>query len=149
MKFHVLFSVSLSTLLCAVSCSGGGGGEAGGNSGLLMEGTLIQGSSVGHAFSGAKHSAGQPIGSVEICASGACSMTDDAGHWGFLMEGEFAGGDVVLTVQGHGIDSSTIVSVPAGAENVQLDLVNNSGVVEAHTVSIDGAEQPHSHEHGE
>ena len=145
MKLTVLFTLSL--IFLTVGCGGGGGGDD--SDGMVLEGTLIQGSGSGHALISPKHSEGEPIGEVEICALGGCSTIDATGHWGFLVEGEFGGGDVAFTVQGHGIDTTAVVDIPAGTRSAAFDFINNGGAVSAHTIVFDGVEHEHSHDESE
>lgn len=124
----------ISTLALLPAC---GGGSSGSDSSLVIEGTLTEnGGAAGHS---ARHGVGQKIGKVEICGLGECSTTDDAGQWGFAVDAPFAGGPVVLTVIGHGIDSTFSMDVPSSARNVVLDLQHSAGgVIEAHHITIDG-----------
>jgi hypothetical protein len=127
-------------------CSGDGGGDS---DGVVFEGTLTQGESVAHdSRIKPKHSAGEKIGEVTVCALGSCSETDSNGQWGFLVEGDFSGGDVAFSFDGHGIATTTIVEVPAGAKNVEIDFLNEGGTIHTHEFLVDGA--PHEdHEHAE
>ena len=135
--------------LCALlpACGGGGGGSSG--SGLTIEGTLTQGGAAEHSAN-LKHESGEHIESVQICALGACSVTDSAGQFGFEAGAGFAGGEVLFTVNGHGIDTTSVVEIPAGAKEVIIDFQHAAGVVTATHVTVDGETSHHEdegHEH--
>jgi hypothetical protein len=138
--------------LALVSCGGGSGGS----SGILIEGQLTQGGSVSHSL--LRHSAGQHIGEVEICALGECSVTDSEGQFGFLTPASYKGGEILLTVNGHGINTTVVADIPEVENDVNLQLVNNSGVVTVAQMLVDGLdasgiseehEDPHGSGHSE
>ena len=119
----------------------------------MFEGSLIQGEdAAAHSekqlYAQVAHGAGESLENIQICALGECSKTDAKGIWGFATEEAFAGGDVLFTVNGHGIDSAVVVNVPAGAKNVVIELENHGDEgVHAHSVVADGAEvTQHHHE---
>ncbi len=140
-----IFSIAIA-LITLTGCGGGGGDGSVSTDGLVLEGSLTQGSESSHARIATKHSEGEPLESIEICALGSCSTTDATGHWGFLVEGAFTGGDVQFTVNGHGISASPIFHVPEGAENVVFELVHSGGVVSATSITVDGVEHSTVHE---
>lgn len=128
---RIVRSLSLVLLLLALlSCSGGSA-----KGGLVLEGLLIQGTSTGHAR--LLHSEGQFIGNVEICAFGACSITDENGQWGFATETAHEGGPVTLSINGHGIATQTPVELPAGAQYAVVELTHSDGAVEAHLEALE------------
>ncbi len=87
------------------------------------------------------HGAGEFLENIEICAVGECSKTDANGRWGFASEATFAGGDIAFTIKGHGIDTTTIITVPSGADNVEIEFENHGTEgVHAHSVVVDGVE---------
>ena len=127
------------TLTALSACSGGGSSD----SGMLIEGSLTEAGGASHSrIVQPKHSAGQRIENVEICALGECSVTDGEGQWGFVAGEGFAGGAVLFTIEGHGIDTSTVVNIPAGANDIFLDLAHlPGGVVHAQHITVDGVTQ--------
>lgn len=132
-SFPLLKSCFLTIFVVGASACGGGGGSD--DSGVLLEGTLTEDGGAGHdkAFN-FRHSSGQRIGNVQICGLGECSTTDDEGQWGFVLPGEFTGGDVELSVIGHGISSSAVVNVPAGSTEMFLGLRHvEGGIIEVDT----------------
>lgn len=140
---NILFSF---LLFCSFLLACGGGGSS--DSGMLFQGKLTQGSAAHHKLF-LKHGAGEPIGNVTICALDGCTITDDAGEWGFVVESEFAGGPVEFSIDGHGISAKTIIEVDAGANQVDVEFVHQgNGVVSAEEVVIDGHNHA-SHDHGD
>jgi len=137
--------IAFSFIVCSTGCNGGGGSS---------EGTIVQGvlteRGVGHASSdlpSPKHSAGQQIEEVKICVRGECSITDGAGQWGVNLE-NFTGGDVEILVDGHGIDSSTSVSLPPTAKEVEIDLAHSKNTIAVEKLIIDGEDHTgHDHSH--
>lgn len=99
------------TLLFLSACGGGSSGN-----GILIEGQLLQGAETHHTSALFRHGANEPIGEVTICALGECSITDDAGNWGFAAPGDFQGGDVEFTIVGHGINARTNVALPGSSD---------------------------------
>lgn len=141
-------SVALSCLVFA-SCGGSGGGSD--ESGTVFEGVLIQGDAVVHAerdlLAQVAHGAGEFLENIEVCALGECSKTDANGRWGFATASRFAGGEVLFSIVGHGIDTSVVIDVPSGADNVVVEFENHGEEgVHAHSVLVDGAEAPQHHE---
>jgi hypothetical protein len=118
------------------------------DSGMLIEGTLTEAGGAGHGKSLLlKHSDGQRIEDVQVCALGECSTTDGEGQWGFVAGEGFPGGDVLFTVNGHGIKTATAVNISGGAKEVFLDLRHvEGGLVEATHVTVDGETEDN---HGE
>lgn len=146
-SIKVLF-VALSCLVLA-SCGGSGGGDS--ESGTVFEGVLIQGEGVVHAerdvVAQVSHGAGEFLENIEVCALGECSKTDANGRWGFATASRFAGGEVLFSIVGHGIDTTVVLDVPSGAENVVVELENHGAEgVHAHSVLVDGVEAPQHHE---
>jgi len=132
-----------------LACGGSGGSSS---EGLVLEGTLIQGEDASHARLSPKHSGGQPIATVVVCALGACSETDELGHWGFLIEDGFSGTEIEFTFAGHGIDTQTIVPLVGNARDVFLEFSNIAGPDHLDAATDDGVEQPVSvegHHHDE
>ncbi len=128
--------------LCA-ACGGGGGSS----DGTVIQGTLTQ-SGIGHSAAIApKHSSGERIEEVKVCVLSECSITDGEGQWGVNVQ-NFAGGEVAVTVNGHGIDSQTTVSLPATARDVVIDLGRDGNVITVDKLLIDGEDHTgHDHEH--
>ena len=140
--------VALSCLVFA-SCGGSGGGDS--DSGTVFEGVLAQGDGVVHSerdlLSQVAHGAGEFIENVEVCALGECSKTDATGRWGFATASRFAGGEVLFSIVGHGIDAAVVLDVPSGADNVVVEFENHGAEgVHAHSVLVDGTEAPQHHE---
>lgn len=133
-------------VLCLSACGGGGSSD----DGMLIEGTLTEAGGADHSLSLVlRHDEGARIEEVEICALGQCSTTDGAGQWGFVAPESFSGGAVSFTVVGHGIDTTTVVEIPADAGEVFLDLQHvEGGLVEAAHITVDG-ETTHNEEHHE
>ena len=133
--------------LC-ISCGGGGSSSS---DGMVIQGTLIQGAEVAHAErleAQVLHSASEPIENVEICALGECSRTDASGQWGFALSDAFTGGDVLFSIDGHGIADELSISIPQGAREVMVELENGEGAqVHVHEMIVDGVSVPQ--EHGE
>lgn len=131
-----------------VGCSSGGGDD----NELVLQGVLIQGSGAGaHVGLFTKHAPGEPIGEVSVCALGECSLTDDRGQWGFSSKNVWAGGALMFTLRGHGLDAQAIVELPAEARDVSLEF--ERGVTEVYVthLTIDGHTQHleiEGHEHG-
>ena len=131
---------------CA-SCGGSGGSSDSGN---LIEGTLTEAGGAGHTSVLLKHSSGQYIENVKICALNQCSTTDKDGQWGFILGENFPGGNTTFTVSGHGIETSSVIEIPAGANEVFLDLQHvEGGLVKAEHITVDGVESHHETEHHE
>ena len=142
--------VSLSLLLalsaCLISSCGGGSSD----SGILLEGLLTQGEEVVHSASATlRHAANENIEDVEICALGECATTDSAGEWGFVAPESFIGGSIQFTIKGHGIDSTSEVTVPEGAQAVYVHFENSAdGHVIVHHKTVDGVEvEADGHDH--
>ena len=129
--------------------SGSGGGVVTAGSGVITGRNVVP---------SVMHSAGEPLEKVQVCVLGQCSTTDGLGQWGMAAPDSFAGGDALFTVNGHGIDSSLVVTLPIGASDIVVTLVHQPGAgVSASRVTADGedtatgaddAEHDHgSHEH--
>lgn len=132
-------------LLCILSSCGGGGGSG---SGMLIEGTLTEAGGAGHATVLLRHSAGQRIENVQICALGECSTTDSEGQWGFVAPEEFHGGEVLFSLNGHGISQAATVVIQPGAEEVIIDFQHvEGGLIEATHVTTDGVTNHDNHDH--
>lgn len=129
----ILLTLSLTLTAC------GGDSDVTFTSGMLVEGTLIQGEGTTHdAALGFKHSSGTAIENVQICGLERCSTTDGQGQWGFVANEDFKGGSATFTVKGHGIDTTTAVQIPLNAKEVFLDLKNIAGKVSAEHITADG-----------
>ena len=127
-----LFLVSLLALFSA--CGGGGSYD-----GTVIQGTLIEQGN-GHVSTqgiSLKHSASEPLEDVKVCILGECSITDGLGQWGLNIE-DFPGGDIPVVVEGHGIDASVNVSLPASAREVEMDLGHDGNVITVESLLIDG-----------
>jgi hypothetical protein len=125
-------------MLCLVSCGGGGSSSQG----MLIEGTLIQGEQSSHKVL-YKHASNEPLENVTICALGECSTTDSKGQWGFVAPETFNGGDILLSVNGHNIAASTIVSLPPNANEVVMELIHSAGAIKLEHLTIDGVTEHH------
>lgn len=142
--FLTLFST---LLLLSVGC----GGESS-DSGPLIEGTLTEGGVSSHSLQlaiGMRHSSGERIEEVQICALGKCSLTDTQGQWGFVIDQELPTGDIVLTAEGHGIVSQTTISVPPSAQEIFVDLEHEDGALVVNHLTIDGETQHFEGSHHE
>jgi hypothetical protein len=132
--------------LFITGCNGGGGSDS---DGVVFEGTLTERGGT-HAMQEmviAKHSAGQQLEEVKVCILGECSLTDGMGQWGVQVSG-FTGGDIAISVVGHGIDTSVVANVPASARTVTLELDHNGNVVSVAKMTIDGVDHTgHTSEH--
>lgn len=103
------------TSLAALFCMGAGAvvigcnGDAGqGNLGIV--GTIREG--------------GAGAADIEVCALGQCDTTNEDGLYELYGDGNtFAGGAVLFTLSGEGIDTSVVVNgVPTGDTDVVVDL---------------------------
>lgn len=129
-KTFLSHCIVLAFLAFTLSSCGGGSSS----SGILIEGTLIEARGTTHA----KHTAGAPIEEVEICALLKCSLTDDEGQWGLLVDSDVA--EVLLTVNGHGIATTTVLTIPVGAHDVFVELKRVDGdAVVADRVTVTAA----------
>jgi hypothetical protein len=135
------------TLVLGTICAacGGGGGES--SDGTVIQGTLTQ-TGAGHsATMSAKHAAGERIEDVKICVLSECSITDGEGQWGVNVD-TIPGGEVAVTVTGHGIDSQTNVSLPTTARDVVIELGRDGNIITVNKLMIDGEDHTgHDHEH--
>lgn len=131
--FKCLAISSLALLFSA--CGGSGSGD---DSRVLLQGTLTENGGAEHSRTAfLRHGAGARIGAVEICGLGECFTTDDDGQWLILLPEEFKGGEVLLTVNGHGIASSVVVSLPGGITEALVELSHvEGGLIEA-VVSVE------------
>jgi hypothetical protein len=130
----------------AVFLSACGGGSD--SDGVVFQGTVTErGSGHSAATEAAKHSAGQRIGDVKVCVLGECSITDDQGQWGVNVT-NFAGGDLSVVLDGHGISASVSTNIPASAKDVQMDLDHAGNTVTIAKLMIDGEDHTgHTHDH--
>ncbi len=119
---------------CTALLSACGGSDS--SKGILIEGSLSQGSKSSHKVF--KHSAGEHISQIEICALGKCSTTDAEGQWGFVINTNFPGGEIAFKLTGHGIETSTVVNIPIAEENVLINFSNEAGTVVVEEMLIDG-----------
>ncbi len=118
-----------------VSACGGSGGSS---NDVVVEGLLTQGASVTHEVSRLKHGEAEPLEEVKICALGICSTTDGEGQFGFAAPSNFSGGDVLFSVDGHGILAETIVNLPEGKDVFVHLETSHSSEVHLHHVIVDG-----------
>lgn len=128
--------LALGLLSCGMVSCGGGSGD----SGTVLQGSLIEAGGAEHrSVPSLRHGENQPIENVEICALGSCSITDDSGQWGFSAGELPANGTFLITVNGHGIATSTILELPADAHDVSMQLRHVAGgTIEAHDIVVDG-----------
>jgi hypothetical protein len=145
---YFLFNLSLTVLL--VSCGGSNSTE----DGILLEGTLTQGAPLEDSFRilNLRHSAGEKIDEVEICALGECSTTDDEGQWGFVANPEFTGGEVEFIITGHNIATTTIINIPLNSKEIVLDLNHLNNKVTVATMYTNGNQinsPKEDHDHSE
>lgn len=139
---YIKLSLTALVLSSLFACGGSSG-----SSGKLIEGTLMQGSGTTHRSAldsvkhdSVKHSADTPIEEVEICALGKCSRTDGKGQWGFFVENENFQNDILFTINGHGINTSTALSL-TNIENINdlfIHFEHNHGTVIIHHLEING-----------
>jgi hypothetical protein len=151
----LLFTITISFfVVSSLGCGGSSGAD-----GSIIHGRLTQLSAGAHGeesdsakISSAdqlqlRHSEGQDIDGVKICLLGECSLTDSDGEWGVNVS-EIPAGDILLTAQGHGIDSSVIINVPAGAGDVTVDLGNSAEGISVTALVVDGEDHTeHDHDH--
>ena len=153
-----LIAIAILSVGCLMMTGCGGSSS---DNGVVFEGFLDQGSDSGHSAKvNPRHSAGERIEEVDICAFGECSKTDAQGQWGFLVN-SFKGGEVLFSAVGHGIDDTFVVEIPESAKDVMLHLQNNGGQVGVHHMTVNGQpfssesahthseEESHSHAEGE
>jgi hypothetical protein len=131
-----IFKLILLSFLTISLLSCGGGSSSG--SGILIEGLLTQGEEVEHSRANLRHSAGENIGEVSICALGECSVTDDQGLYGFLAPATFVGGEILFSINGHGIETTKVVTIPEGASDVYLHFEHSHNQVIIHHMMVDG-----------
>jgi uncharacterized membrane protein len=125
------------TFMAVVMCGCGSSSD-----GVYFNGTLTQGGAVAHADLEHRHSAGQNIENVEVCALGECSTTDGSGAWAFEAPDSFAGGTVEFTIKGHGLDTAQSVEVPAGVSEVFVHFQREgTNTVVVHHLMLDGERQ--------
>ena len=150
MKNHKLLTTTFSLLAITLLSACGGGGSSDSDSTRVIEGLLSQGETVSHTETkilNFKHSAGENIEGVEICAQFSagdkeCSTTDGKGQWGFGAPTNFNGGAVEFFLKGHGIDTTKMVNVPAKGNSIFIHFENVDGkVVNLHGLEIDGVSQ--------
>jgi hypothetical protein len=149
----IIFAASFLGIVC-IACNGGGGGSS---DGTVIQGTLTQ-RGAGHSPTihsptihsqtmSSKHASGERIEDVTICVLGECSITDGEGQWGVNIE-NFPGGELAITINGHGIDSETSVSLPISARDVIVDLGRDGNVISVDKLFIDGEDHTgHDHSH--
>jgi hypothetical protein len=107
--------------------------------GIYFHGTLTQGGAEAHAGVGHRHLAGQNIENVEICALGECSTTDGNGSWAIEAPESFNGGAVEFSINGHGINTTQSLDVPADVNEVFVHFQREgSNTVFVHHLMIDG-----------
>lgn len=137
--------MALPLFVLVAGCNGGGGST----DGTIVQGVLTERGS-GHASSensSLKHSSGQRLEDVKVCVLSECSITDGAGQWGVNLD-NFTGGDVEILVDGHGINSSTNISLPPTAKEVEVDLAHNKNSISVEKLIIDGEDHTgHDHSH--
>jgi hypothetical protein len=117
---------------------------------MVLSGLLTQGKAADHRSLQLRHGENEGIEEVTVCALEQCSVTDGQGQFGFQLDESFAGGDVLFTLRGHGIDDSLVVKLPAGADEVEVHFENDSNnKVKLHhmTVLDDDSSEDDSHEH--
>lgn len=102
---------------------------------------MIEAGGAGHKVAYLKHASGQAIESVTICALGECSTTDAEGQWGFVVDNSALGTEVLFSINGHGIDAETIVSLPTAADEIFIHFNHvEGGTVAVHHLLTDGGE---------
>ncbi len=139
----------LGSLLLAAACGGGSSG-GGSNNTKIIEGLLTQGQAVVHSEARIKHGENQPLEEVKICALGRCSTTDGQGNYGFSAPEDFQGGDVLFTVDGHGILAETTVNIPSTGTDIFIHLQSSSkSEVRLHHILVDGVAVESTIETGE
>lgn len=116
---YVLF---FSVLGFCTACGGGGGSDGG----RLVEGTLTEAGQHAAQKIVPKHSAGEPLEQVQVCALSECSVTDAKGQWGLLLP-ENTAGDVVFRIEGHGINTTTTLTLPPGNSDLTFELLHVEG----------------------
>lgn len=144
MRIRILLAALVTTAFAA--CGGGGGSS----DGTVFQGTVTE-RGAGHSTMKivAKHSSGQRIGDVKVCVLGECSITDSEGQWGVNIQ-NFAGGDVAIILDGHGISASVATNIPASAREVEADLDHTGNEVTIAKLVIDGEDHTgHSHDHND
>ena len=138
MKKHLFLSLVITLTAC-------GGGSSSGNSGVLVRGTLTEAGGAHSKAYSERHSDGQRIENVAICGAGECSPTDEEGQWGFVLPEDFTEEELLLTVNGHGIDSETVIHMHSATNELVVELNHvEGGVIESEVTEVDG--EHHSHE---
>lgn len=143
-------TMTLASVLAATALSACGGGGSS-SDGVVFQGTLTE-RGEGHSSAveaSLKHSAGERIGEVKVCVQGECSITDDNGQWGVQVS-EFSGGDVAVTLDGHGITASVTTNIPSTAREVEIDIDHAGNEVSIAKLLIDGEDHTgHDHDHND
>jgi len=143
-------NLKLLYLLALVVLNACGGSSGGGDDNLdtkVFEGQLTQGAAIAHTNRNVKHGENEPIENVKICAAGRCSTTDGQGNFGFSAPAEFKGGDVLFTMDGHGILAEKVVNIPTSAKNIFIHFESsNKSEVHLHHMEIDGVQVNLSHD---
>jgi len=128
-------------LFAGILLSACGGSDGDGADSKVFEGQLTQGSAVDHAARLVKHGENEPIEDVKICALGRCSTTDGQGMFGFSAPENFKGGEVLVSVDGHGILAETVVNIPNSGKNIFIHLESSTKTeVHLHHLMVDGTE---------
>jgi|GEM_PF-1172872 len=134
--------VLLIPLLMLASCGGGSGGDSSnGSDTVLLNGTLVEAGGAGHGSAASifRHSLGASIERVRICAIGRCSITDDSGQWGFFIEQNLSGQPVEFSVDGHGIETTVVVTLPAAMSEILIELSHyEANKVRGSIMAVDG-----------
>jgi hypothetical protein len=154
MSLKSLIKKSVCILLACLTI-GCGSGSSGSN--ILIEGTLTEGAGIIHSSMHQlrnescwlKHSAGQRIEEVEICALGKCSTTNLEGEWGFFVS-EIAVSPVEFSIKGHGIDTFVAVELEQANRHVFIHFEHVEGAVSVHHMFIDNdhhKDDHHEHDH--
>lgn len=135
----------------ALVVAGCGGSSSSSEGGVLLEGTLTEGSGATHgARLVLRHAAGQRIEDVQICALGRCSVTDDDGQWGFYVN-QASYGITGFAVTGHGIDAGFEADLTGVTSEGVFDLEHvEGGQIKIARMWLDGelhgSHSDHSHD---
>ena len=127
-------------IMTLLTACGGGSSSV---SGIVIEGELEQGEAAVPHTAITRHAAGEKIGEVKICALGECSLTDDGGQFGFMAPADFKSGQVLFIINGHGIDTSTLINIPPAQSDVFLHLMRSGNNITVHHMMVDGKRVEH------
>ena len=145
LKKIIIQALLLVGVLIGVTACGGGSSS----SGLILEGELTQGATEEHSNTLIyRHAENEPISEVKVCVLDQCSITDSEGRFGMGLPESFTSGDVLVTAEGHGIDTEFMVNLPAAENEFYLHFQHQDGKIKVHHMLVDGERlEADAHDH--